>query len=108
MTEQERAELEQAAKPQRWGSKERVALVAEVLRQKRMVRWLAEYLADAAAGSLHVHVRAHPDHGAALSDHLLSCIQRADNDGHGFADDFILHNIYLHMIKNGWFQASEN
>lgn len=33
MTEQEA--LEQAAKPQRWGSKERVALVAEVLRQKR-------------------------------------------------------------------------
>ena len=41
MTEQERAELEQAAKPQRWGSKERMALVAEVLRQKRMVEWLA-------------------------------------------------------------------
>ena len=41
MTDQERAELEQAAKPQRWGSKERVALVAEVLRQKRMVQWLA-------------------------------------------------------------------
>ena len=41
MTEQERADLEQAAKPQRWGSKERVALVAEVLRQKRMVEWLA-------------------------------------------------------------------
>ena len=46
MTEQERAELEQAAKPQRWGSKERMALVAEVLRQKRMVRWFAEYLAE--------------------------------------------------------------
>ena len=41
MTEQERAELEQAAKPQRWGSRERVALVAEILRQKRMVEWLA-------------------------------------------------------------------
>ncbi len=40
MTEQERTELEQAAKPQRWGSKERVALVAEVLRQRRMVEWL--------------------------------------------------------------------
>ena len=47
MTEQERAELEQAAKPQRWGSKERMALVAEVLRQKRIARWLAEYLAEA-------------------------------------------------------------
>ena len=47
MTEQEQEALEQAAKPQRWGSKERMALVAEVLRQKRMVRWLAEYLADA-------------------------------------------------------------
>lgn len=44
MTEQERAELEQAAKPQRWGSKERVALVAEVLRQNRMVEWLCEQL----------------------------------------------------------------
>ena len=41
MTEQEQDALEQAAKPQRWGSKERVALVAEVLRQKRMVEWLA-------------------------------------------------------------------
>ena len=46
MTEQERAVLEQAAKPQRWGSKERVALVAEVLRQKRMVWHLCEKLAD--------------------------------------------------------------
>lgn len=45
MTEQEL--LEQAAKPQRWGSKERVKLVAEVLRQKRIARWLAEYLAEA-------------------------------------------------------------
>jgi len=44
MTEQERAELEQAAKHQRWGSKERVALVAEVLRQKRMVEWLCTFL----------------------------------------------------------------
>ena len=41
MTEQEQDALEQAAKPQKWGSRERVALVAEVLRQKRMVRWLA-------------------------------------------------------------------
>ena len=47
MTEQERAELEQAAKPQRWGSRERMTLVAEVLRYKRMVRWFAEYLAEA-------------------------------------------------------------
>ena len=47
MTEQESAELEQAMKPQRWGSKERVTLVAEVLRYRRMVRWLAEYLAEA-------------------------------------------------------------
>ena len=33
MTEQE--------KPQGWGSRERMALVAEILRQKRMVEWLA-------------------------------------------------------------------
>ena len=46
MTEQERNELEQAAKPQRWGSKERMALVAEVLRQKRIVRRLCEQLAE--------------------------------------------------------------
>ena len=46
MTEQEQEALEQAAKPQRWGSKERVALVAEVLRQKRMVEWLCEQLRD--------------------------------------------------------------
>ena len=44
MTEQERAELEQAAKPQRWGSKERMALVAEVLRWKRIARHLSELL----------------------------------------------------------------
>jgi hypothetical protein len=41
MTEQEREAIEQAMKPQRWGSRERVTLVAEVLRQKRMVQWLA-------------------------------------------------------------------
>ena len=46
MTEQERAELEQAAKPQRWGSKERVALVAEVLRQRRMVECLVRVLVE--------------------------------------------------------------
>ena len=39
--------MQDEVKPKGWGSKERVALVAEVLRQKRMVRWLAEYLADA-------------------------------------------------------------
>ena len=44
MTEQDCAELEQAAKPQRWGSKERVALVAEVLRWKRIARHLSELL----------------------------------------------------------------
>ena len=38
---------EQTEKPKGWGSKERMALVAEVLRQKRMVRWLATYLAEA-------------------------------------------------------------
>lgn len=41
MTEQEREAIEQAMKPQRWGSKERVTLVAEVLRYRRMVEWLA-------------------------------------------------------------------
>ena len=45
MTEQEQDALEQAAKPQRWGSKERMALVAEVLRQRRIVRLLCEQLA---------------------------------------------------------------
>ena len=44
MTEQECAELEQAAKPQRWGSKERVALVAEVLRWKRIALHLSKLL----------------------------------------------------------------
>ena len=37
---------EQSEKPQRWGSKERMALVAEILRQKRMVWHLREKLAD--------------------------------------------------------------
>jgi hypothetical protein len=46
MTKQEREAIEQAMKPQRWGSKERVTLVAEVLRQKRIVRWLCDRLAD--------------------------------------------------------------
>ena len=32
---------EQIDKPKGWGSRERMALVAEVLRQKRMVEWLA-------------------------------------------------------------------
>ena len=32
---------------EKWGSKERMALVAEVLRQKRLGRWFAEYLAEA-------------------------------------------------------------
>ena len=31
---------EQAEKPKGWGSRERMALVAEVLRQRRMVDWL--------------------------------------------------------------------
>ena len=38
MTEQE--------KPKSWGSRERMTLVAEVLRQKRMVWYLCEKLAD--------------------------------------------------------------
>ena len=42
-------QIEEAAKPHRWGSKERMALVAEILRLKRMVRWFAEYLAEAEA-----------------------------------------------------------
>lgn len=44
MTEQEQEALEQAAKPQRWGSRERVALVAEVLRWKRIARYLSKLL----------------------------------------------------------------
>ena len=50
MTEQERAELEQAAKPQKWGSKERVALVAEVLRWKRIARHLSKLLVELTDG----------------------------------------------------------
>lgn len=48
MTELEQEALEQAAKPQRWGSKERVALVAEVLRQRRIAKRLSEMLAELA------------------------------------------------------------
>ena len=33
-------------KPQKWGSRERMALVAEVLRQKRMVEWLVRYIIE--------------------------------------------------------------
>ena len=51
MTEQERAELEPAAKPQRWGSKERVALVAEVLRWKRISKYLSELLVELTDGA---------------------------------------------------------
>lgn len=32
--------MHEELKPKGWGSRERVALVAEVLRQKRMVEWL--------------------------------------------------------------------
>ena len=35
---------EQTENPQRWGSKERMALVAEVLRWKRIARHLSELL----------------------------------------------------------------
>ena len=35
---------EQNEKSKGWGSRERMALVAEVLRQKRMVEWLCEQL----------------------------------------------------------------
>ena len=51
MTEQERTELEQAAKPQRWGSRERVALVAEVLRWKRISKHLSELLVELTDGA---------------------------------------------------------
>ena len=51
MTEQEQEALEQAAKPQRWGSKERVALVAEVLRWKRISRHLSELLVELTDGA---------------------------------------------------------
>ena len=46
MTEQERNALEQAMKPQKWGATERVALVAEVLRQRRMVDWLVRDIVE--------------------------------------------------------------
>ena len=36
--------MHEELKPKGWGSRERVALVAEVLRQKRMVEWLCEQL----------------------------------------------------------------
>ena len=51
MTEQEQEALEQAAKPQRWGSRERVALVAEVLRWKRIARHLSELLVERTDGA---------------------------------------------------------
>lgn len=37
-------QIEETAKPQRWGSRERMALVAEVLRWKRIARHLSELL----------------------------------------------------------------
>ena len=39
---------EQNEKPKGWGSRERMALVAEVLRQKRIARRLSEMLANLA------------------------------------------------------------
>lgn len=51
MTEQEQEALEQAAKPQRWGSRERMALVAEVLRWKRISRHLSEMLVELTDGA---------------------------------------------------------
>lgn len=38
--------MDEEVKPQKWGSKERMALVAEVLRQKRMVQWLVRYIIE--------------------------------------------------------------
>ena len=37
-------QIEETAKPQRWGSRERMALVAEVLRWKRIARHLSRLL----------------------------------------------------------------
>ena len=50
-----------------------------------------EGLAQAAGRSLHVHIRAHPAHGAFLCDHGLLGVELANDCGQGLANNLVLH-----------------
>ena len=50
-----------------------------------------ESLAQAAGRSLHVHIRAHPAHGAFLCDHGLLGVELANDCGQGLANNLVLH-----------------
>ena len=60
----------------------------------------AEGLAQAApGGGLHLHIGAHPHHGALLRNHGLSGVQIADHHRHGLALDLIVHRDTLLFIS---------
>ena len=59
----------------------------------------AEGLAQAAAGvGAHLHVGAHPNHGALLCDHGLSALQVTDDHRHGLANNVVLHVMRLLIL----------
>lgn len=51
----------------------------------------AKGLAKAAGGGLHVHVGAHPDHGAAFGNHGFACVQLADDHGGRVTLNVVFH-----------------
>ena len=57
-----------------------------------------EHPPQSTAMGLHLHIRAHPDHGATLRDHLLAVFQLTDYHGEGSAFDFITHGGILLTI----------
>ena len=57
-----------------------------------------EHPPQSTAMGLHLHIRAHPDHGATLRDHLLAVFQLTDHHGEGSAFDFITHGGILLTI----------
>ena len=56
---------------------------------------------SAVGGGLHLHVRGHPRHAAALGDHSLTGRELTDDDGKGLALDLILHVGFLLFLSNG-------
>ena len=59
---------------------------------------LGEHLAETTADGLHVHIGAHPYHGALFCDHFLAVLQMADHHGKTAAGKVITHKIILLYI----------
>ena len=57
-------------------------------------------LADAPRAGFHLHIGAHPAHRALFSDHRFAVLQVADDDGHGFSDNLILHLLFLLKVES--------